>query len=42
LKGIYALSWTIIKNRCMMHGQQNVKYVILVNIYLSAIKFMIL
>jgi len=25
LKGICASSWTITKNQCMMHGQQNVK-----------------
>jgi len=25
LKGICASSWTITKNHCMMHGQQNVK-----------------
>jgi len=26
LKRICASSWTIAKNHCMMHGQQNVKY----------------
>ena len=25
LKGIVASSWTITKNHCMIHGQQNVK-----------------
>jgi len=25
LKGICASSWTVTKNHCMMHGQQNVK-----------------
>jgi len=25
LKGIFASSWTITKNHCIMHGQQNVK-----------------
>jgi len=25
LKGICASGWTIAKNHCMMHGQQNVK-----------------
>jgi len=26
MKGICASSWTVTKNHCMMHGQQNVKF----------------
>jgi len=29
LKRIYESSWAIIKNHCMMHGQQNVKFCVL-------------